>query len=150
MPYEARYKKDPSPDPLDGLSGYERMKLLTMRPTWSERLRLCNPELSREEKRDLMIDVLYERREAYDRWFHARCQTIALQRAENRYATNEFQQTDFTAYASSAFTPAYRQYVHHRREHDLIDQTSKQQYQQRRAQHHASQAAPRRKRSRSR
>lgn len=148
MPYETRYNQDPPPDPLDGLSAYERMKLLTMRPSWSERLRLCKPELTKEEKRDLVVDILFERRKAYDEWFHARTQIVAMQRAENRYATGELGQTNFNSH-TTAMNSAYRQYVHHRREDDLINRKSKAEYERRRA-NRSHEDDNHRKRSRSR
>ena len=66
MPYQADYKKPQLPDPLSGLSAFERRKLLTMRPTWSERHRMAIPYKTKQERVDVLIDILFERREAYD------------------------------------------------------------------------------------
>jgi hypothetical protein len=116
------------PDPLHGLSAYERQRILLMRPTWSERHRMCKPGQSREERQDTLLDILFERRDAYDREFHARCKRVAYERANNRYLYNEQHLTEFKPDITSALTA-----VRHRRdEQDLNEDHIRQEYLRRR------------------
>lgn len=104
MPYEANYKKPQLPDPLHGLSPYIRQKLLTMRPTWSERHRMAIPYATKEERLDVLIDILFERRAAYDREFHQRCKQAEYERANQRYLDNEQHLTDHRQHSSTALS----------------------------------------------
>ena len=51
-------------DPLKDLDAEERLAILLMRPTWRERL-LMRPWKTRYEKHHAMLDILAERRLAY-------------------------------------------------------------------------------------
>jgi len=137
--------KQPLPDPLHGLSAFERQKLLLMRPTWSERHRMCKPSRSKEERLDALIDILFERRHAYDREFHARCKSAELERANNRYLYNEQHLTEFKPAISTALSAVQAQ----RREQDAREQSIRHDYLQQRAerQRQTPQKASKRKRS---
>lgn len=104
MPHSHTSDDHRLPDPLFGLSAFERRRLLTMRPTWKERHRMCNPTLSREDRRTLVIQILFERRQAYDRELDARIKAVQLARAHNRYETGEHHLTDHAAYSSTALS----------------------------------------------
>lgn len=133
------------PDPLHGLSAYERQKLLLMPPTWSERHRMCKPARTKEERLDALIDILFERRHAYDREFHARCKRAELERANNRYLYNEQHLTEYKPAISTALSAVHAQ----RRDQDTREQHIRQEYQQQRAERQrlAHSKAPKRKKS---
>jgi hypothetical protein len=90
-------------DPLAGLSAYEKQRIILLPKTWSERWRLCNPELTPTQRRDLVLTILTERRALYDQWFERRVQAAVLERAHKRHLDGEMHLTDFgrsTALAS--------------------------------------------------
>lgn len=135
--------RKPLPNPLHGLSAFERQRILFMRPTWSERHRMCLPGKTREERLDTLLDILFERRHAYDVEFHARCKRLELERANNRYLYNEQHLTEFKPAISTALSAVQAQ----RREQDAREQHIRAEYQQRRAERQAIRATPKRKRS---
>ena len=55
-----------SDDPLKNLQPAERLAILTMAPTWSERFRILRLRNEPHRQRSAMIDVLCERRLQYD------------------------------------------------------------------------------------
>jgi hypothetical protein len=77
------------PDPFHGLSGYERVRLLTAPPTWWERWTLCNPELSRVDRQAVLVELLLARRAAYDREFADRCGAARRARIAHCYETGQ-------------------------------------------------------------
>ncbi len=119
----------PLPNPLHGLSAFERRKILLMRPTWSERHRMCKPNRSKEERLDTLLDILFERRHAYDVEFHARCKQVELERANNRYLYNEQHLTQFKPAISTALKAVQLQ----REEQDAREQHIRQEYLRQRA-----------------
>jgi hypothetical protein len=135
----------PLPDPLHGLSAFERQKLLLMRPTWSERHRMCAPNRSKEERLDTLINILFERRHAYDIEFHARCKHAELERANNRYLYNEQHLTDFKPAISTALSAVHTQ----RREQDAREQHIRQEYIRQRADRRISAPEKKQKRKKS-
>ena len=120
--------RTPLPDPLHGLSAFERQRLLLMRPTWSERHRMCQPNRSKEERTDTLLEILFERRHQYDVEFHARCKHAELERANNRYLYNEQHLTEFKPAITTALTAVHTQ----RREQDNREQHIRDQYQRER------------------
>lgn len=126
--------RQPLPNPMYGLSAFERQRLLFMRPTWSERHRMCVPGQSREERLDTLLDILFERRHAYDKEFHARCKTAELERANNRYLYNEQHLTELMPAISTAVSALQGQ----RQEQDTREQHIRIEYQQMRDQRQAS------------
>lgn len=77
------------PDPFHGLSAFHRIHLLTMPPTWSERWKLCDPGLDNDDKRDVLLDILFERRRAFDHQVDLRRRQTHAQRIEHFYKTNQ-------------------------------------------------------------
>lgn len=77
------------PDPFHGLPAITRAQLLTIGPTWSERWRLCDPKLSKEQKRDLLIDILFERRREYDHQLAQRRHLVYRQAVDTAYQTGK-------------------------------------------------------------
>ncbi len=77
------------PDPFHGLTTFHRLQLLTMAPSWSERWRMGDPKLTKEQKRDLLIDILFERRKAFDHEMELRIQQAQAQRREHRFRTGQ-------------------------------------------------------------
>lgn len=128
--------RQPLPDPLHGLSAYERQKILLMRPTWSERHRMCLPSCTKEEKLEALLEILFERRDAYDREFHARCKTVEFERANNRYLYNEQHLTSFKPHITSALTAIQAR----RREQDEREQNIRADYFRRREERRKRQA----------
>jgi hypothetical protein len=126
--------KQPLPDPLYGLSAFERQRVLLMRPTWAERHRMCIPGQSKEERLDTLLDILFERRHAYDIEFHARCKQVELERANNRYLYNEQHLTQFKPAITSALTAVHAQ----RREQDQREHSIRDAYFRRRAEQQPS------------
>jgi len=122
-------ERRPLPDPLHGLSAFERQRLLLMRPTWSERHRMCLPGKDREERLEALLDILFERRHAYDREIHARCKRVELERANNRYLYNEQHLTQFKPAITSALTAVQAQ----RREQDQRELSIRDEYLRHRA-----------------
>lgn len=112
------------PDPLYGLSSYERQRILFMPPTWSERHRMCKPGQDKQTRQDALLDILFERRHAYDLEFHARCKKVELERANNRYLYNEQHLTEFKPAITTALT-AMRV---NRRQQDLNEDHIRQEY----------------------
>lgn len=121
--------KQPLPNPLHGLSAFERQRILFMRPTWSERHRMCKPGRSKEERLDTLLEILFERRHAYDLEFYARCKKVELERANNRYLYNEQHLTQFKPAISTALSAVNAQ----RREQDAREQHIRQEYVNQRA-----------------
>lgn len=76
---------NPLPDPFHGLPPYARLQLITMRPTWSERWKLCDPHLSQDQKRDILLDILFERRQQYDHQLAVRRQAVYRQAVDSAY-----------------------------------------------------------------
>lgn len=120
----------PLPDPLHGLSAYERRGILFMQPTWSERHRMCKPGQSAEARRDVLMNILFERRHAYDVEFHDRCKKVELERANNRYLYNEQHLTEF----KPAITTALKTVHDRRHDQDAREQHIRQDYLRGRAQ----------------
>jgi len=120
----------PLPDPLYGLSAYERRGILLMQPTWAERHRMCKPGQSKEERLDTLMDILFERRHAYDAEFHARCKKVEFERANNRYLYNEQHLTEF----KPAITTALKTVHDRRHDQDAREQHIRQDYLRGRAQ----------------
>lgn len=60
-------------DPFSRLSAYEKKLLLSMVPSWSERYRMRNPRLSRNERETLLLTILLERRRLFERCFKSAC-----------------------------------------------------------------------------
>jgi hypothetical protein len=136
----------PLPDPLHGLSAYERRSILLMTPTWSERHRMCKPGQTKEQRRDVLMDILFERRHAYDVEFHARCKRAELERANNRYLYNEQHLTEFKPAISTALKT-----VHDRRsDQDTREQNIRQDYLRQRAMRLADPTTPRARRNKTR
>lgn len=135
--------KQPLPNPLHGLSAFERQRILLMRPTWSERHRMCLPGRTREEQMDTLLDILFERRDAYDREFHARCKRAELERANNRYLYNEQHLTEFKPAISTALSAVQSQ----RREQDHREQHIREHYLRLRAEREQAKKKPTRKKT---
>ncbi|MBX9862397.1 MAG: hypothetical protein K2Y42_06545 [Hyphomicrobium sp.] len=137
--------RQPLPDPLHGLSAFERQKLLLMRPTWSERHRMCLPGRSKEERLDTLLEIMFERRHIYDKEFHTRCKLAELERANNRYLYNEQHLTEF----KPAISTALRTIQDQRRAQDDREQHIRKDYLQRRAdrERQMSNKPPKRKKS---
>lgn len=134
--------RQPLPDPLHGLSAFERQRLLLMRPTWSERHRMCQPGRSKEERLDTLLEILFERRHQYDVEFHARCKRVELERANNRYLYNEQHLTEFKPAITTALTVVNTQ----RRDRDARELHIRDEYQRNReARLQSSRKAKRRK-----
>lgn len=74
-----------TPNPFHGLGSYHRAQLLTMRPTWSERWRLCDPKLSTEQKRDVLLDILFERRQQFEHELKQRRHAVYRQAVDTAY-----------------------------------------------------------------
>lgn len=121
--------KQPLPDPLYGLSAFERQRLLLMRPTWAERHRMCVPGQDQKQRQETLLSILFERRHAYDVEFHARCKRVELERANNRYLYNEQHLTQFKPAITSALTAVHAQ----RREQDQREHSIRDDYLRRRA-----------------
>lgn len=126
----------PLPDPLYGLSPYERRHILLLPPTWSERHRMCLPGRTREERLNTLLDIMFERRRAYDIEFHARCKRVELERAHNRYLYNEQHLTEFKPAISTALSAVYAS----RREQDEREQRIRHEYQRQRAERRSATA----------
>lgn len=59
--------------PLERLSAYEKKLILSMVPSWSERYRMRNPRLSKQDRETLLLSILLERRRLYERCFKSAC-----------------------------------------------------------------------------
>lgn len=112
-------------DPLAGLSGWEKQQLILQPPTWSERWRMSEPFMGKEQRRELVLTILLERREAYDKAFAEKVQEATRRRAERRYQDGEQALTDFKWLSGTALRAAQEQ--RHRDRHegayrDLVEQ----------------------------
>lgn len=105
-------------DPLEGLSAWEKRQLILQPPTWSERWRLCEPFLSREQREDLVRTILSERRETYERAFMQQLARAERLRAEIRYAEQTVHLTEFKLLATTAMKGAHRARTSDRYESD--------------------------------
>lgn len=103
-------------DPLAGLSAWEKKQLIFQRPTWSERWRMSEPFMTKQQRHDLITTILQERREAYDRAFDAQVRRATLARAERRYRDGEVHLTEFKLLSGTAMRTAHEQ--RHRDRHE--------------------------------
>lgn len=120
-----------------------------MRPTWSERWKLCNPELSQEQKRDVLLDILFERRQQYDHQLAVRRQTVYRQAVNSAYESGK----PIPLPPHTLHSTSLRQMTRQRRLQDDREQQIREAYFQRRMEQGAEpddDDEPKRKRGRSR
>jgi len=69
----------PAADPFERLSPYEKKLILTMTPSAWERHRMRNPRLSKQDRENLLLAILLERRRLYERCFKEECAKVGLE-----------------------------------------------------------------------
>lgn len=107
----------PAADPFERLSPYEKKLILTMTPSAWERHRMGNPRLSKQDRENLLLAILLERRRLYERCFKQECAKNGLEPPTVRNLLSDERLRQYQPFMNAALAATSTQRIANDREH---------------------------------